>query len=163
MHLAYLNPKPIFWQWTILPRPGAPETWFQECLELNTGYQGLSQLSIGKLDRHSAALLPHYGTCVHIHCRLYWDQYWMPTWYFGINNLPTIIHVFLNLRCNFDRLLFVLDGLCEVFWFKPSRWAHISTFTKFITVLIISLTCNHWNKYISIKYNQFYLVNQNLH
>jgi hypothetical protein len=46
---------------------------------------------------------------------------------------------------------------------KLGRWAHTRLHVTVIKMLAISQAGNHWQSYLCVQYNQFYLFNQNLH
>jgi len=73
--LAYQHPEPTSSQWTIWPKPGDPDTWFQSDLGLNICGLKHSYLLIGKSDGHSAIWLPNQDSqvqiCCSLHCELH--------------------------------------------------------------------------------------------
>jgi len=82
---------------------------------------------------------------------------------FWIKDILTILHLLLNLTCTIVYVLFVLNHLFQLLWYELLRWEDIPALLKFIVMLGISLTSNHWNKYIWMECNQFNSFNQNLH
>jgi len=72
--LAYQHLKPSSSQWTVWPKPGAPETWSWAGQELNTGGQGHDHQLIGESVGYSAALPPSQDTHVQFYWSLDWEQ-----------------------------------------------------------------------------------------
>jgi len=88
-------------------------------------------------------------------------HYW--THIIWIEDLLTIFHLLLSFPWTFVCFVFVLNDLFQSLWYRLGRWAHTPVHLKFISMFRISQTCNHWNEYLWMEYNEFYSFNQNLH
>jgi len=109
------------------------------------------QMSIHQPDHLITALLTRFV----FDCIDNLVQYW--TSIMRIEDLITILHVLLNLPCTSVCFLFSLYNHFQLCQGRSGKWAHSPVLLKFITMFCISQTSKHWNKYILVEYNQFYL------
>jgi hypothetical protein len=70
-----------------------------------------------------------------------------------------ILHLLLNLHCTFVCFLLVCNGLVQLFQCTLCTCGNTPVLLKFIAILDVSQTSNHWNEYLWMEYNQFYSFN----